>query len=111
MKIRNENEIATFSAWVGSLACAGSGFFGPLAGKLYDRYGPRLVTFCGSLTCVVALLLTSQVPNLELMYLTFGLLYGLGSCFVYVAVFMIVPRYLDFELLIIRSSSNVFTHC
>ena len=84
--------IASFAAWVGSLAYAGGSFFGPLAGKLYDQYGPRLVTFCGSLTCVVVLLLTSQAPNFELMYLTFGLLYCLGSCFFYVAVFMIVPN-------------------
>lgn len=83
----------SITAWVGSVAVAACGLFGPLSGRLTDQFGARVVVICGSLLCSTGLLLTSVVPNLYLMFLTYGGIFGIGSSFVYIALFEIVPRY------------------
>ena len=72
---------------------AASGIFGPLSGRLTDYFGARVLVICGSLLCSTGLLLTSLVPSLYLMFLTYGGIYGCGSSFVYIALFEIIPRY------------------
>ena len=78
---------------MGSLAFAAPGLFGPLSGRLTDQFGARAVVICGSLLAAAGLLLTSYVPSVFLMFLTYGGIYGCGSSFVYIALFEIVPRY------------------
>ena len=80
------------SAWMGSFAMASSGLFGPIAGRLTDRFGARAVVVCGSLMSATGLLLTSLVPNLYLMLLTYGGIFGFGSSLIYISIFEIVPR-------------------
>lgn len=82
-------------AWVGLLAVAASGFFGPLPGRLTaaDQFSARVVVVCGSLLCATGLLLTSVEPNLYLLFLTYGEIFGISWSFVYIALFEIVPRY------------------
>ncbi|KAJ7374268.1 hypothetical protein OS493_007349 [Desmophyllum pertusum] len=63
-------------AWVGSLALTASGICGPVAGRLTDRFGAR-----------------PMFPVFYLMFLTYGGMYGFGSSLVYIAVYVIVPRY------------------
>ncbi|XP_078365743.1 monocarboxylate transporter 10-like isoform X2 [Oculina patagonica] len=81
------------TAWVGSLALASAGLFGPVAGRLTDRFGARAMVICGAMLSAVGLLLTSLVPTLYLMLLTYGGIFGCGSSLVYIAVYEIVPRY------------------
>ena len=75
------------------MAMAASGIFGPLSGRLTDYFGARVLVICGSLLCSAGLLLTSIVPSLYLMFVTYGGIYGCGSSFVYIALFEIVPRH------------------
>ena len=70
-----------------------SGLFGPLAGRLTNHFGARIVVACGSLICAGGLLFTSVVPGLHLMFLTYGGIFGFGSSLVYMAIYEIVPRY------------------
>ena len=77
---------------MGSFAMASSGLFGPIAGRLTDRFGARAVVVCGSLMSATGLLLTSLVPNLYLMLLTYGGIFGFGSSLIYISIFEIVPR-------------------
>ncbi|CAH3171611.1 unnamed protein product [Porites lobata] len=81
------------TAWVGSFAMSASGLFGPLAGRLTNHFGARIVVACGSLICAGGLLFTSVVPGLHLMFLTYGGIFGFGSSLVYMAIYEIVPRY------------------
>ena len=81
------------SAWVGSLAVAAAGLFGPVAGRLTDRFGARAVVMSGAVLSTIGLLLTSLVPSLSLMLLTYGGIFGCGSSLVFIAVYEIVPRY------------------
>ena len=82
-----------FAAWVGSLAISSSGIFGPVAGKLCKRLGPRLMVICGTLLSVAGLLLTTQVPSISWMYLTYGGVFGLGSSAIFISIFLEVPKH------------------
>lgn len=81
------------TAWVGSLAYASGSLFGPVVGVLCDRFNHRSVAVSGGLIATVALAVTSQAPNLTLMYFTFGLVFGFGSCCIFFVVLTIMPRY------------------
>ena len=72
---------------------ASAGLFGPVAGRLTDRFGARAVVISGAVLSTIGLLLTSLVPSLYLMLLTYGGIFGCGSSLVYIAVYEIVPRY------------------
>ena len=68
-------------------------FFGPLAGKLCDRFGPRVVSIMGALASVVGLVSTSQAQSLYVIFFTYSILFAFGGCCTYTAVFVIVPKY------------------
>lgn len=67
--------------------------FGPLAGKLCDRFGPRAVTIIGALVSVIGLVATSQARNIFVIYLTYSTIFAFGGCCIYTSVFVIVPKY------------------
>lgn len=56
---------------------------GTLGGILADRFGPRLVCSAGMVLIALGLLFTSWAPALWMVYLSYGLLVGLGIAFVY----------------------------
>lgn len=62
-------------------------------GVLCDRFSHRTVAISGGLIATVALLVTSQAPNLTLMFFTFGLAFGFGCCCIFFVVLTIMPRY------------------
>lgn len=82
-----------FAAWVGSLYMSLSSFLTPVASSLCDRYGCRITAILGGVACVLGLLLTSQAPSIFSMYLTYSAIVGFGTCCVYTASFVVVPRY------------------
>jgi len=52
-------------------------------GLLADRWGPRLVCMTGMVFIAIGLFLTSLAQSLATVYLSYGLLVGLGIAFVY----------------------------
>jgi len=61
-------------------------FFSPFQGWLVERFGPRwLIALGGGLTGL-SWVLASQVTSLTGLYLTYGLLGGLGTGIVYIGV-------------------------
>ena len=82
-----------FTAWVGSIAMMGIGIYGPLIGRLYHRFGARVVSFFGSIICAASLIATSKTSNLYVMYLTYGALFGFGSCGIFLVTYIAMPRY------------------
>jgi len=69
------------------------GFLGILAGRLSDRFGPRLVvTACGALI-VAGYLLMSQVSVIWQIYLFYGVIIGIGLGGVYVPAVSAVARW------------------
>jgi len=81
------------TALVGSLAMVGLGIFSTLVAKVYNRIGPRATVIIGVIICSGALLATSQGNNIYLILLTYGVIFGFGSCFIFLPPYLVIPRY------------------
>ncbi|XP_061173646.1 monocarboxylate transporter 13-like [Saccostrea echinata] len=62
---------------------------------LIERYGTRVVTFCGAWIYTLGLLLSFFAPSISFLFLTYGLLCGLGVGMVFLPSIMIVNQYFD----------------
>jgi len=84
-----ENFAKEFSAqradvsWIFGLCGLVYFVLGALGGMLADRWGPRLVCMAGMGFMALGLFLTSLAQDLTTVYLSYGLLVGLGIAFVY----------------------------
>ena len=70
-------------SWIFGLSGLVYFVLGTLGGILADRWGPRRVCSAGIVLIALGLLATSWAPNLWVVYLSYGLLVGLGIAFVY----------------------------
>src|SRR6202035_1290829 len=61
-------------------------FLSPCQGFLVDRFGPRLLLSVGGAVTGLSWVLAAQVTTLTGLYLTYGLLGGIGTGTVYVGV-------------------------
>ena len=61
-------------------------FFSPIQGELVQRFGPRRLIAIGGLLSGLSWVLASQVESLWGLYLTYGLIGGIGTGIVYVGV-------------------------
>ena len=88
----------SFSALVGSAALGMTWFASPLPGYLCDRFGCRITNFVGGLLCMTGLVSTSFAQSLTLMYFTYSLMLGLGTCFIYNSCFLVAAQYFKEKL-------------
>lgn len=70
----------------------------PITTSLCDRWGCRMVMCLGSVTYMAAMLLTSLVPHMPLMYITYGVMFGFGSSCCYFSSFYILVVYFNKHL-------------
>jgi OFA family oxalate/formate antiporter-like MFS transporter len=61
-------------------------FFSPFQGWLVDRFGPKLLIGVGGVLSGLSWVLASYATSLTMLYLTYGLIGGLGTGIVYVGV-------------------------
>lgn len=61
-------------------------FFSPFQGSLVDRFGPRVLITIGALLSGLSWVCAAQADSLSGLYLTYGLIGGLGTGIVYVGV-------------------------
>ena len=97
MMILNRNK-NSFSALVGSIALGMTWFASPLPGYLSDRFGCRITNFIGGALCVTGLAMASFSHNLNLMYFTHSLVFGLGVCFIYNCSYLVTAQYFKEKL-------------
>ena len=71
------------SAWVGSVSVGVMYVFGPITSGLSERLGCRVVALLGGLLCFLGMLMTSFVSDLTKLYVTYGVLWGIGTSFCY----------------------------
>ncbi len=64
-----------------------------IGGRLQDKKGPYLVSMIGSVMFGAGYLLTSRSTSLMEMYLTFGLVVGIGAGFGYVTPIAVVTKW------------------
>jgi len=69
------------------------GVTGILAGKLTDKYGPRLLVMVTGLTAGIAFFLMSQVGSLWQVYLVWGLLIGVSKGCWFIPIISTIPRW------------------
>jgi oxalate/formate antiporter len=68
-------------------------FFSPFQGKLIDRFGPRVLISIGTVMSGLSWVLASQVHSAPMLYLTYGVVGGLGTGIVYVGVVGLMVRW------------------
>ena len=61
-------------------------FFAPFQGRLIDRFGARRLISIGTLLSGLSWVLASQASSIGMLYLTYGLVGGLGTGIVYIGV-------------------------
>jgi len=61
-------------------------FFSPFQGHLIDRFGPRRLITLGALLTGLSWVLSAQSSSLAMLYLTYGIIGGLGTGIVYIGV-------------------------
>lgn len=81
------------AALVGSLAMVGTGVYSMLVAKVFNRIGPLKTAIVGTLISMVALLMTSQGSSIYFIMISYGIVFGIGSCFVFLPLYLVMPRY------------------
>lgn len=65
----------------------------PLTIFLAQRHGMRTTQLIGGIILTVGILATSLVNSVNLMFLTYGILVGVGSALIYSPAFAVIPEY------------------
>ncbi|XP_062567429.1 monocarboxylate transporter 14-like [Saccostrea cucullata] len=84
---------AAETSWISSLITAMTFLITPLAGVLVNKFGWRVVTFCGGLLTCGGLLLSTLSTNLVLLCLFYGVITGSGCGIAYMSGSLAVPKY------------------
>ncbi|XP_051161541.1 uncharacterized protein LOC127281719 isoform X2 [Leptopilina boulardi] len=83
------------TAWIGSLFMAVPLLSGPVMSALVDRYGCRNMTIAGGFISGMGFVLSSFSNSIEVMYLTFGVIAGLGLGLCYVTAVVSIAYWFD----------------
>lgn len=83
------------TAWIGSLFMAVPLLSGPIMSALVDRYGCRNMTIVGGLVSGLGFILSIFSTTIEVMYLTFGVIAGLGLGLCYVTAVVSIAFWFD----------------
>ncbi|KAF7410041.1 hypothetical protein HZH68_004422 [Vespula germanica] len=83
------------TAWIGSLFMAVPLLSGPVMSALVDRYGCRKMTIAGGLISGFGFVLSCFSNTIEVMYLTFGVIAGLGLGLCYVTAVVSIAYWFD----------------
>lgn len=71
----------------------GTGVYSMLVVKVYNRFGPLKTVITGTLISMGALFVTSQGTSIYFIMISYGVVFGIGSCFVYLPLYLTMPRY------------------
>lgn len=83
------------TSWIGSLFMAVPLMSGPICSALVDRYGCRWMTILGGLISGLGFILSTFCNSIFLMYLTFGVIAGIGLGLCYVTAVVSIAYWFD----------------
>uniref|UniRef100_A0A6P7FY30 Monocarboxylate transporter 9-like n=1 Tax=Diabrotica virgifera virgifera TaxID=50390 RepID=A0A6P7FY30_DIAVI len=83
------------TAWIGSLFLAVPLISGPIMSALVDKYGCRMMTCVGGTIAAAGFILSCRANTISIMYLTFGILAGLGLGLCYVTAVVSIAFWFD----------------
>lgn len=106
-------EASSKASLVGSLAIGSTFLFSPIAGIVTDKIGIRWTTFVGGAVASGGMLLSSFSNSVEFLYLTYGILFGVGASMAYTPSLVILGHYFKKYLGVVNgfvtAGSSVFT--
>jgi len=82
-------------SWVGSLQPAVTFSVGPLSSVLTNHYGCRKVTIAGAIVAALGFILSIWATNLYYLYVTAGVMAGLGFGLIYLPAIVCVAQYFE----------------
>lgn len=88
-------ESKSVTSWIGSLFMAVPLLSGPVGSALVDRYGCRVMTMIGGLIAGIGFVLAAFANTIVEMYLTFGVIAGLGLGLCYVTAVVSIAFWFD----------------
>lgn len=68
---------------------------GPVMSALVDRYGCRKMTIWGGIISATGFIISSQVNSIEVMFVSFGVIAGLGLGLCYVTAVVCIAYWFD----------------
>lgn len=89
------NEGSGATSWIASILVGVTLCSGPIASALVNRYGCRAVTIAGALLASLCLCLSMFAQNVATLYVTVGLLTGLGLGLIYLPAIVSVTCYFE----------------
>lgn len=103
-----------FTAMVGSLTIGTTFLLSPVSGVLTDKIGLKRTTFIGGCLMTSGMLLSSVLYyNIYFLYITYGLMFGLGAALAYTPTIAILghyfKRYLGIVSGFVTCGSSIFT--
>lgn len=85
-----------FSALVGSLTLGTTFILSPVAGVITDKIGMRYTVMLGGLFTSSGMFLSSfALHDINIMYLTYGVMYGIGAALTYSPSLAVLGHYFD----------------
>lgn len=67
--------------------------FMPISGKLVQKYSPRMLSIVGSIIVATGWILSSYATNIDFLYITYGVIAGIGVGIVYGLPIAVVARW------------------
>lgn len=83
------------TAWIGSLFMAVPLLTGPIMSTFVDRYGCRSMTMIGGLISTIGFVMSAYVKTIGVMYVTFGVIAGIGLGLCYVTAVVSIAFWFD----------------
>ncbi|ESO87229.1 hypothetical protein LOTGIDRAFT_107307 [Lottia gigantea] len=109
----NDPSISFKTSWIGSVSIGLSFLMCLVASIVSDRFGIRKTALIGSLLGLIGLVSSAFVEQLELLYLTYGIILGVGSAFAYSPSLVILGHYFKKRIGIVNGfvtfGSSAFT--
>ncbi|XP_022245308.1 monocarboxylate transporter 10-like isoform X2 [Limulus polyphemus] len=109
----HSDDAAFLTSWVGSVSIGMTFLLSPVASILIDKIGIRRTAFLGGFLASLGMFLSSLIKNLELLYLTYGVVLGSGASLAYTPSLVILGHYFKQRLGLVNglvtAGSSVFT--
>lgn len=86
-------DFSCVSAWATSIIVGVLCFLGPFMGAFLNRFGIRITTILGCLTCLAGLVMGSFAPSIVAFYAAFSLPFGVGLTLIYVSSPIVATHY------------------
>ncbi|KAF5282491.1 hypothetical protein FQR65_LT14261 [Abscondita terminalis] len=83
------------TSWIGSLFMAVPLMTGPIMSALVDRFGCRTMTMVGGMISAFGFILSSYARTIPMMYITFGVIAGIGLGLCYVTAVVSIAYWFD----------------